>query len=136
MKIKEIWKDTEVEGYQISNLGNIQGPKGNSVTTNNRGYFCKHMYSNGNRVVRYIHRLVAISFIDNPQNYKEVNHIDGDKTNNRVDNLEWVSRSMNMKHAYDNGLVKVPVMFGKDNPAYKHGNTTPNYRGARKSRVI
>ncbi len=132
---KEIWKDTEVNSYQISNLGNIQGPKTNTMSTNNSGYYCKSLYSGGKRVIRYIHRLVAIAFIDNPNNYKEVNHIDGDKTNNHVDNLEWVTRSMNMKHAYDNGLIKVPIMFGKDNPSYKHGNTPPNYRGKRKERL-
>ena len=42
---------------------------------------------------------------------------------------------MNMKHAYDMGLVKPPKLFGKDNAAYKHGNTLPNYRGKRKERL-
>lgn len=52
----------------------------------------------------YAHRLVAEYFISNPNGYKEVNHIDGNKTNNDVSNLEWCSRSMNNKHAFQTGL--------------------------------
>jgi hypothetical protein len=55
-----------------------------------------------------IHRLVAIAFIPNPQNKPEVNHIDGDRFNNCVSNLEWVTSSENKQHAYDTGL-KIPV---------------------------
>lgn len=52
----------------------------------------------------YVHRLVAICFLKNENNYKEINHIDGDKTNNNVTNLEWCNRSQNNKHAFDTGL--------------------------------
>ena len=53
-----------------------------------------------------IHKLVAEAFIPNSYNYKEINHIDGNKHNNRADNLEWCSRSQNMLHAYKLGLHK------------------------------
>lgn len=52
-----------------------------------------------------IHRLVAQTFIPNPDDLPQVNHIDGNKMNNCVDNLEWCSQSHNIKHAYDNGLI-------------------------------
>lgn len=60
------------------------------------------------RASRRIHRIVAEVFIDNPNNYKEVNHIDGVKTNNSVINLEWCTRSHNVKHAFDNNLKPKP----------------------------
>ena len=53
-----------------------------------------------------IHRLVAITFIKNPNNYNQVNHIDGNKSNNHVSNLEWVNNSMNQKHAFEKGLQR------------------------------
>ena len=54
----------------------------------------------------YIHRLVAIHFIENDNNLSDVNHIDGNKENNNYLNLEWLSRKQNMQHAFDNKLLK------------------------------
>lgn len=56
----------------------------------------------------YIHRIIAETFLSNPNMYEEVNHIDGNKANNSVSNLEWCSRAMNMNHAYQSGL-KIPT---------------------------
>lgn len=64
-----------------------------------------------------IHRLLAINFIPNPRCFPEINHIDGNKTNNSLSNLEWCTPKHNIQHAFDTGLNK--PRFGIDNPASK-----------------
>ena len=71
---------------------------------NGRGYKQVFFCSNYIKSMRYVHRLVAEVFIPNPQNKPEVNHKDGDKSNNNVDNLEWVTRLENVRHAIGLGL--------------------------------
>jgi len=70
-------------------------------------YTFKWVKENGKAKRDNIHRLVALHFIPNPNDLAEVNHKDGDKTNNRVENLEWVSREQNIQHGFTNGLIKV-----------------------------
>lgn len=117
--MQEIWKDIpNYQGlYQISNLGNIRSLLNGSKRVlkpnpSNCGYYKVELYNNGKSKVFYIHRLVANSFIPNPDNKKQVNHIDGDKSHNCVDNLEWVTPSENQKHAFSIGLSK-SNMLGK-----------------------
>lgn len=69
---------------------------------NGHGYKVVSLAKQGKRKNHYMHRLVAEHFIENPNNYPEVNHIDYDKGNNNVNNLEWVSRKMNMQHSVIN----------------------------------
>ena len=76
-----------------------------------------------------LHRAVAITFLKNPDNKLDVNHIDGDKTNNHVSNLEWATRSGNQLHAYANGLNHTPKKFDEDTSKiiadqYEYGVTT------------
>lgn len=71
--------------------------------TNNCGYECVHLRIDGKTKSFLVHRLVAETFIPNPNNYKEINHIDGNPLNNKVENLEWCNRSQNIKHAYKLG---------------------------------
>lgn len=69
-----------------------------------------NLYKQGKPTTYKIHRLVALTFIPNPNNYPVINHIDGNKQNNRVDNLEWCTRSENDLHAFRLGLRKpIPI---------------------------
>lgn len=136
--MKEIWKDISgyEDMYQISNFGNLRAIKSSSSgekscfiktpTLTHKGYENISLYKNGKRNFFRIHRLVAEYFIDNPNNYPQVNHIDGNKSNNRVDNLEWCNNSQNMKHAYDNGLcsrAKPILQFDKNGNFIKKWKT-------------
>lgn len=107
--MKEEWKDIlGYEGkYEVSNLGNVRNAKTNSILCKSIDRYCGVKLSKNNiKKFKSIHRLVAESFIPNPNNLPQVNHIDGNKLNNCVNNLEWCTRSENMKHAYKFGLEK------------------------------
>lgn len=104
---KEIWKDIKgYEGfYQVSNMGRIRSIDGVTRKPVKYGlYLTIQLSKNGTEKLFYIHRLVALTFISNPLNKKEVNHIDGNKLNNMVKNLEWVTRRENAIHSIKNGL--------------------------------
>lgn len=113
--MKEIWKDIpEFEGlYQISNLGRIMsfprkgGFKNKTILKNGKSkknYAQISLSENGKKTCKKIHRLVAQAFIPNPENKPEINHKDGVKANNHVDNLEWCTNQENIDHAIKNGL--------------------------------
>lgn len=87
------------------------------------GYCIVSIKENGVRKQKRVHRLVAEAFIPNPLNLEQVNHKDGDKTNNNVDNLEWCDDKYNVNHAIYNGLIKkcIPIL------AYKDGNFLQEY---------
>ena len=72
------------------------------------GYPIVGLSKNGKSKTRTIHRLVAETFIDNPNNYNVINHINCDKTNNNVNNLEWCTQQHNVRESFKNGLQKAP----------------------------
>ena len=102
--VEEVWKTIEqYPNYMISNLGNvwsIRRKKQLKPCVNSSNY--KKYVLSGKNV--YAHRLVAEAFIPNPNNLPEVNHKDGNKWNNYVENLEWATKSENALHAFENGL--------------------------------
>lgn len=73
-----------------------------SQTTHPEGY--KRVKVSGRKNAFQVHRMVALAFIENPNKYPQVNHINGEKGDNRVENLEWCTNSQNQKHAFDNKL--------------------------------
>lgn len=108
--MEEIWKDVPgYEGeYQISNFGRVKSLKvgawcAGKILSNKRrgGYRFIALSKHGIRKNFLIHRLVGIAFIDNPHNYPQINHRDLKRSNNHVDNLEWVTHQMNIQHAFN-----------------------------------
>lgn len=103
----EVWKDIiDFPNYQVSNLGRVKS-KGKILksTKDNGGYLMVMISNNTGYKTKRIHRLVAETFIPNPNNYKEVNHIDENKTNNCVDNLEWCTRKYNNNYGTRNKRI-------------------------------
>lgn len=107
------WK--EIQGYNgryfISSNGQIKNKYGKILKPWIRnGYYTIGLMVNKKRTNYYIHRLVAEYFLSNPDKQKNfVNHLDGDKLNNNVSNLEWCTRQENAQHAYETGLL-VPTV--------------------------
>lgn len=118
---KEEWRAVKgFEGaYEISNIGNLRsidrvsfGKKYFGKMINNAqercGYLVNILSYEGKRKTVRRHRLVAEAFIPNPDEKPEVNHINGNKTDNRVENLEWATHRENTAHAWLTGLTKIP----------------------------
>lgn len=96
--------------YLVSSAGMVKNGKTGQVLKpilKNDGYLAVHLSHKNKAQMVFIHRLVAEAFIPNPQNLPVVNHIDGNKANPSVENLEWVSFSENSNHAYRTGLSHV-----------------------------
>lgn len=128
MKIQnEIWKDVKgYEGlYQISNFGIVKScariiirNNGTNLTlsgkvktpsTTKNGYYYVALWNRNKHKHALLHRILSIAFIPNPENKKEVNHKDGNKKNNSLENLEWVTHQENGMHSYKMGMTPKPT---------------------------
>lgn len=104
IKIKEvIWKDIKgYEGlYQVSNTGKVWSISRGQIRKtrlDKDGYERLDLTKDGKSYTRFVHRLVAEAFLDNVENKSEVNHIDCNRANNNLENLEWVTHAENMEH--------------------------------------
>lgn len=124
--MQEIWKNIKKFNglYKVSNLGKVKSLISNRIltpatvayqNTKRTGYYVVNL----KRKLYYIHRLVAEAFIPNPNNLPQVNHIDGNKKNNCVENLEWCTNSENIRHAYENNLITTNASTSKKFKAVK-----------------
>ena len=121
--ISEIWKPVSGnQNYEVSNLGRVRASKTRRGVTAGKilrprpsgyGYFKVALRSNGRQKQFGIHRLVAKAFVGPcPTVGFEVNHKNSDSGDNRANNLEWVSHSDNMRHAFVNGRIRIPTTGG------------------------
>lgn len=130
----ERWKDVKgYEGYyKVSDAGRIKSlertyktkksfrviPERFRTLTDVHGYLYCELWKDGEHQRFAVHRLVATAFIPNPDGLPQVNHLDGNKHNNNVFNLEWCNQSRNNKHAFDMGLKSPYNRNGASNPMY------------------
>ena len=130
----EEWRPLDFDArYEVSNTGKVRNAKTMRLlkqTLNQFGYYTISFNINGKYTTKFVHKLVANAFIPNPNNYQEINHIDEDKTNNCVENLEWCSRQYNINYGERNAKAS-NKMKGKSKYIYHklddEGNILASY---------
>lgn len=154
--MQEIWlpvcHETFSDHYLVSNKGRVRSlhkslgtvknsSDGNefiSLINHSEGYKCVALSDNGMTKRFFVHRLVAEAFIPNPNNLPQVNHIDGNKQNNCVSNLEWCTARENIRHAIDTGLIPYGVRspYKINNKLYFKENAKPVYKFTMDGKLI
>lgn len=138
------WKPTNYEGYEVSDTGLVRSCGKNKhdkilkPSINHKGYevvYPSDSNKNGYKTSCQVHRLVAEAFIPNSDNKPQVNHIDANKRNNHVNNLEWCTNLENHEHKLENNLVPeshIPKRIGKFDD---NGNLVETYESLYKAAV-
>ena len=105
---EELWKDWPQDPrIKVSNKGRVISCKRGAPYPLKVSYnSCGYQMVGASRPSQYVHRMVAETWLDNPNHYRDVNHINGNKDDNRVENLEWVTHRQNICHAMRTGLMK------------------------------
>lgn len=142
----EIWKKIKgTDGqYEVSSEGKVRSrnylghgrTQELALAKDQKGYYRIRIYQNEERRTCKVHRLVAEAFIPNPENRPEVNHINGNKTDNRAENLEWVTAHENARHAYKAGLKEKTREHCRQMGATIGRKNLAMYREKRKTPVI
>ena len=102
MDLYEEWKPTQYKNYEVSNKGRVRNKKTKAIHRpykNKKGYLQVTLRDGGKYHIGLVHRLVAMAFLDNPSHKETVNHKDGNKENNNVNNLEWNTVKENIQHS-------------------------------------
>lgn len=143
--MREAWRDVPgYEGlYQVSNKGKVYSVRSGTILQPARsgsGYRKINLCRSGASKQCHIHRLVAVAFLPNPENKPHVNHLNGDKTDNRADNLEWVTRSENQLHCRRElktwcGAPKKPVICVETGEIYASAGAAAEHIGMSRSSV-
>ncbi|MPQ36950.1 hypothetical protein GC249_03345 [Lactobacillus plantarum] len=109
----EFWlKHPDIDGIEVSSFGRARSAKGHYYKSNpiNKSYQYVCFRMNGKSVYKLVHQLIAQAFIPNPNNLPQVNHKDGDRTNNNVSNLEWCDNSYNQKYREKFGVSQTEAI--------------------------
>lgn len=142
VKVKEEWRDVVPGKYQVSNTGRVKSLARWGQSINRERVWLCEMEMTPSNVLGYrtvtldgkpqrVHRLVAMAFIPNPEGKPFVNHIDGNKANNDVRNLEWCTHQENVDHAIRTGLVKHGRPVAQYDTKLNHIRTYASLREAR-----
>lgn len=120
----EKWRQIKgYDRYKVSNHGRVMNIEGKIITPSisEKGYFRVRLYKDNKTKDPYVHRLVANAFIPNPLGKPQINHVDCDKKNNHINNLQWCTNKENAHHAMANGIFRAD-RYGEDHPRTKLTN--------------